>query len=257
MRGATTGNDVLPIVFPISIHAPLARCDAACFSRALQSLHFNPRTSCEVRRPASAAVSSISTPFQSTHLLRGATVPRPICAGSAHYFNPRTSCEVRPCPARLVLYALCISIHAPLARCDRIRPFGNVTLDPFQSTHLLRGATLLVASPVACIRISIHAPLARCDLRGQRGQSDQKHFNPRTSCEVRPSTLIYSLATGIFQSTHLLRGATKASAEGLFNFLIFQSTHLLRGATKASFLYVLLPVISIHAPLARCDIRLG
>ena len=118
----------------------------------------------------------------------------------------------------------------------------------------MRGATArghLCAAPVC---ISIHAPLAGCD------------------CSSSPR---YLTSTG-FQSTHPLRGATlhrrgTARADVYFNprtpcgvrlwqtltgrrCMTFQSTHPLRGATKSccGIEYGLL--ISIHAPLAGCDL---
>ena len=56
------------------------------------------------------------------------------------------------------------SIHAPLAGCDPAPIAEGERIDPFQSTHPLRGATPFVM-PSAEYRqyISIHAPLAGCD----------------------------------------------------------------------------------------------
>ena len=167
-----------------------------------------------------------------------------------HYFNPRTSCEVRP--------------ETLLRRFITLR---------FQSTHLLRGAT---------------------SDRGGCG-SQTGHFNPRTSCEVRPSVsciraccpfqsthllrgatafAMCNLLPQLFQSTHLLRGATRyqrfwkifvkfqsthllrgatATPAPADNQQQFQSTHLLRGATYRRFTKIMFIIISIHAPLARCD----
>ena len=57
----------------ISIHAPLAGCDLSTTIRKTSLSHFNPRTPCGVRHIAQ--VVSINTiTFQSTHPLRGATV---------------------------------------------------------------------------------------------------------------------------------------------------------------------------------------
>ena len=124
--------------------------------------------------------------FQSTHLLRGATM----CIASASIFhddfNPRTSCEVR-------LYILynrnaCrrkISIHAPLARCDLWKFLLDCSQQAFQSTHLLRGATMpAIISCLLSLFQSTHL------LRG----ATWIRFCYRRPC--------------LFQSTHLLRGAT-------------------------------------------------
>ena len=79
---------------------------------------FNPRTPCGVRPGVGFAITSASE-FQSTHPLRGAT--------GLH---------------AVPLYLQAISIHAPLAGCDR--DAGNGTYN---------------------YSISIHAPLAGCDVR--------------------------------------------------------------------------------------------
>ena len=78
--------------------------------------------------------------FQSTHPLRGAT-----------YLSRDGAFFVR------------ISIHAPLAGCDRTRAFWGRESAIFQSTHPLRGATHFYGKTLA----------------------EAKHFNPRTPCGVR------------------------------------------------------------------------
>ena len=79
-----------------------------------------------------------------------------------------------------------ISIHAPLAGCDRL------------------GYNRRFRTP-----ISIHAPLAGCDVARCRRGACQTYFNPRTPCGVRHG-LLYSYDMNIlFQSTHPLRGATR------------------------------------------------
>ena len=168
----------------ISIHAPLARCDLFTSLIIERRRYFNPRTSCEVR--LCAVVN---------------------CKISIH-FNPRTSCEVRLNP-RLRLKSL----------------------SAFQSTHLLRGAT----------RRSL-----RCSIQSQ-------NFNPRTSCEVRLRPMVTEKKRLIFQSTHLLRGATVCNST-VASSQTFQSTHLLRGATDSYRMLESAKAISIHAPLARCDV---
>ena len=146
---------------------------------------------------------------------------------------------------------------------------------PFQSTHLLRGATGQLRNSPKRSMISIHAPLARCDENLKKAGRNMKYFNPRTSCEVRHGMIIENLQRIQFQSTHLLRGATRSAARAsdsepisihaplarcdFLNFAVFvctflfQSTHLLRGATKICQDPKCRYLISIHAPLARCD----
>ena len=67
-----------------------------------------------------------------------------------------------------------ISIHAPLAGCDRAR--GD-----------LRRAGA----------ISIHAPLAGCDLACPRQLQTLQDFNPRTPCGVRPERDAYAILSSI------------------------------------------------------------
>ena len=103
-------------------------------------------------------------------------------------------------------------------------------------------------------KISIHAPRVRCDGSG----------------------LSFTLEHYIFQSTHLVWGATlqrpspwqwkkyfnprtscevRLEAEGLIECLDwFQSTHLVWGATSPKELERESPSISIHAPRVRCDL---
>ena len=150
------------------------------------------------------------------------------------YFNSRTSCEVRR--------------NSPGAcRC------GN----PFQLTHLLRGATLAVDGGRFHFLISTHAPLARCDpgflavhaqlikfqlthlLRGATHTIPPYHhtiidFNSRTSCEVRHSAEVSIDLTTDFNS--------RTSCE-------------VRRPT--GFCGVIGLLISTHAPLARCDAARG
>ena len=124
----------------ISIHAPLAGCDASdldtCECRIIfQSTHplrgatscrelperpsaisiHAPLAGCDLRYSGNATAIAV---FQSTHPLRGATVGRVLLDGYKY-----------------------ISIHAPLAGCDVRRFHKQRRQDRFQSTHPLRGAT--------------------------------------------------------------------------------------------------------------------
>ena len=178
-------------------------------------------------------MSVISSVFQSTHPVRGATR------------GPR-----RPNRRRK------ISIHAPRAGCDEFYAIFDTVKLKFQSTHPVRGATcnrrycqlqlydfnprtpcgVRLRTLVVCHRmmdISIHAPRAGCDGRAH-GARDfaSKHFNPRTPCGVRPKGYVYLTVTGLFQSTHPVRGATSSHALQTMTLCGFQSTHPVRGATK-------------------------
>ena len=79
-----------------------------------------------------------------------------------------------------------ISIHAPHARSDYITSESGTSDHLFQSTLLMRGATLLVSDVLLFVSISIHAPHARSDLRrGLSAYCQFLYFNPRSSCEER------------------------------------------------------------------------
>ena len=104
--------------------------------------HFNPRTPCGVRR-ALPASGGLGGRFQSTHPLRGAT-PAPgrgarLAAISIH--APLAGCDRDT--EQLLIVAVNISIHAPLAGCDDMQQAVTDTK----------------------LEISIHAPLAGCDNR--------------------------------------------------------------------------------------------
>ena len=190
MRGAT-----VPLVGScekdyISIHAPLAGCDEwAGFTTVGQCISIHaPLAGCDVRpsdHAGAAACISIHAPlagcdalkscrrtaaslFQSTHPLRGATAQMGVLYlyaefQSTHPLRGATRPELHePAPEG-------ISIHAPLAGCDRRISNGSSSacdfnprtpcgvrlelrdyqedLFEFQSTHPLRGAT---ARPTPC-----------------------------------------------------------------------------------------------------------
>ena len=122
MKGATRDRSQKDDIRRVSIHAPLARCDHVWHCSLSRTRCFNPRTSCEVR-------------------------PAPILGfRQLTRFNPRTSCEVRP-GLRLEYSKLgLVSIHAPLARCDMDFQQFLTASKAFQSTHLLRGATLDIST---------------------------------------------------------------------------------------------------------------
>ena len=124
-----------------------------------------------------------------------------------------------------------ISIHAPLAGCDSGAVVDVSSFAIFQSTHPLRGATNDGHDRELLSTISIHAPLAGCDSALIVCFGERPYFNPRTPCGVRH-----------------LQGGTLSSGS------LFQSTHPLRGATHWFSREVNSTTISIHAPLAGCDV---
>ena len=251
LRGATKTTKNAHTAAKISIHAPLARCDKDDQKCPHSRPNFNPRTSCEVRRPGHRRRPGHChfNPRTSCEV-RQSIIDLP---SVDFYFNPRTSCEVRLVVIYSASFFRSISIHAPLARCDRllgtfngwlyyfnprtsceVRPRSFLSISKvwefqsthllrgatlkiwvlanktrkFQSTHLLRGATAVLFARVFVFVISIHAPLARCDRRPGSGIYLLCDFNPRTSCEVRQTKSWKNTSTKTFQSTHLLRGAT-------------------------------------------------
>ena len=148
----------------ISIHAPLAGCDVReqMFQQTGWISIHAPLAGCDLRTVYLADVSQI---FQSTHPLRGATDParQRADAQQISIHAPLAGCDLsnggggNPSPA--------ISIHAPLAGCDaqgragerpaaHFNPRTPCGVRPrrlrsgragqrFQSTHPLRGATIL------------------------------------------------------------------------------------------------------------------
>ena len=128
---------------------------------------FNPRTSCEVRPSQCRKVVHFFM-FQSTHLLRGATTEQNFDALTGQ-----------------------VSIHAPLARCDR----RTTRVDRYVFRFNPR-TSCEVRHPIFLINrlerfVSIHAPLARCDCNHLGCYRHSHRFNPRTSCEVRQQKDIF------------------------------------------------------------------
>ena len=122
-------------------------------------------------------------------------------------FNPRTPCGVRLSVCSSSESSKTFQSTHPLRGATLIGRFGRFVL-LFQSTHPLRGATMAVDGCGDCFVISIHAPLAGCD----------------------SAKYAFSAALELFQSTHPLRGATRTASP----------------VTSGQY-------ISIHAPLAGCD----
>ena len=112
----------------------------------------------------------------------------------------------------------------------------HVRTHQFQSTLLMRGATISVRNIAVMLDISIHAPHARSDSYPCFLAPSTNNFNPRSSCEERLLiNLLYSDYLR-FQSTLLMRGATILCVTTARR-LLFQSTLLMRGATRRKRLY--------------------
>ena len=192
--------------------------------------------------------------FQSTHPLRGATI-----AASVRIFRsgisihaPLAGCD------QPTIYdshaALEISIHAPLAGCDSFAIIGLIARLIFQSTHPLRGATLRCPIEGNGDAISIHAPLAGCD-RLQFTIADLRiHFNPRTPCGVRRSCLFVLSGNNNFNP----RTPCGVRLRVYFNPRIKYNYFNPRTPCGVRQLFTNgkdpTKEISIHAPLAGCDL---
>ena len=208
LRGATRVPVDRHAVRLISIHAPLAGCDALV-----------------------TVLSAMTGTFQSTHPLRGATAGKKALVRQAliSIHAPLAGCDYT---ARQVALQLLISIHAPLAGCDGGMAGGGATwphfnprtpcgvrlapaaqlhgLIGFQSTHPLRGATTPYGHSAYTSRN--FNPRTPCGVRRPPCRSSRRpaHFNPRTPCGVRRDGQPFTVGRIEFQSTHPLRGATWA-----------------------------------------------
>ena len=161
LRGATTRLPKELLVYPISIHAPLAGCDPEPEHIGKPLVYFNPRTPCGVRpnsprNKCSFRKISIHAP------LAGCDAPLLLDIKYHVYFNPRTPCGVR-------------------LKCDIV----FVRRGQFQSTHPLRGATTY-NMVTGGFRDDFN-PRTPCGVRLDCGRllRQERHFNPRTPCGVR------------------------------------------------------------------------
>ena len=251
MRGATKSGVVVAGNVSISIHAPHAGCDQTEAHHITLSVNFNPRTPCGVRRHRLLTLEHQGQ--ISIH------APHAGCDRGAFVFDvPQT-----------------ISIHAPHAGCDlypsvipyapldfnprtpcgvRLREFGAYSWDEkFQSTHPMRGATLLANSNLSAGIISIHAPHAGCDILPDKHVLVLVYFNPRTPCGVRRiDNCTFSGFSDFNPRTpcgvrHLVYAARLSTAQN-FN---PRTPCGVRPRTCA--VGVCTRQISIHAPHAGCD----
>ena len=170
---------------------------------------FNPRTPCGVRPKPWRRMSVSTSPFQSTHPVRGATTMSDHSPNTMLLFQ-----STHPVRGATIFGRLCMPRHVhfnPRTPCGVRRYCGDAQTcrTAFQSTHPVRGATLIPAPRCSIIPISIHAPRAGCDQRlpgsithkitiisihAPRAGCDFRfvclcfdlvNFNPRTPCGVR------------------------------------------------------------------------
>ena len=166
----------------------------------------------------------------STYLLRGATMGELRYDSFKIYFYPRTSCEVR-----LFIWdldRLAMTNFYPRTSCEVRLPTSASRLysTKFLSTHLLRGATRLSGCVICLIWFLSTHLLRGATLLTISNLEVILYFYPRTSCEVR---LI----------------STSNSASKLY----FYPRTSCEVRPKTPFDTVKAALISIHAPLARCD----
>ena len=212
---------------------------------------FNPRSSCEERHATALLVCPSFPLFQSTLLMRGATIFRCSTRLTSMYFNPRSSCEER-------LFV----------------PFTSIFRFKFQSTLLMRGATYarvvrplgknisihapharsdaILADVVVDVCISIHAPHARSDDDIDAIGADVIKFQSTLLMRGATASPPVSARMRLFQSTLLMRGATSIIVLD-FDVNIFQSTLLMRGATCA--LWCVITQYRNFNPRSSCEER--
>ena len=108
-----------------------------------------------------------------------------------------------------------------------------------------------------CIEcISIHAPHARSDLPSARVIEFFDKFQSTLLMRgATRNTFQQSSMPSPFQSTLLMRGATSPRSSRFQARYKFQSTLLMRGATRSKMPMQMAARISIHAPHARSDSR--
>ena len=255
LRGATSWELWDRLSAAISIHAPLAGRDAAAVLNRRIYPYFNPRAPCGARpltasvrraiwnfnprapcgaRPNHVSGLTLTMLFQSTRPLRGATTRR-----RRHDRTPpfQSTRPLRGATSRgsCTTSSRRISIHAPLAGRDALRPQPRAGAPQFQSTRPLRGATRPPQKAASaqdyfnprapcgarrqmkqcisrCCAISIHAPLAGRDDESQDDAVQAPAISIHAPLAGRDAISVQtSSLPSTFQSTRPLRGATKAS----------------------------------------------
>ena len=178
-----------------SIHAALASGDGNEYSGGDWDNSFNPRRSCE-RRPGTPRFPpprGCFNPRRSCERRLSAYIANP----GRFCFNPRRSCERRrrPRPQTTIPGAS----FNPRRSCERRRTavMRNIKSPRFQSTPLLRAATYLIIFLTSCDIVSIHAALASGDLWDRVQAKIRVRFNPRRSCERRPTQYAYRVASPV------------------------------------------------------------
>ena len=184
--------------------------------------------------------------------------------------------QYKPC-----VYLENISIHTPHAGSDAAQPDSSSSVDIFQSTLPMRGATTRICDIRRVSRfqstlpmrratrpgrvepnvsfISIHTPHAGSDARRAVKTVYNKIsiHTPHAGSDYLGSE--HQFGAGRFQSTLPMRGATARDQLAEHNLRQFQSTLPMRGATTKVYTFPACMTISIHTPHAGSDlgIRFG
>ena len=127
----------------------------------------------------------------------------------------------------------------------------------FQSTHPLRGATRQRHLHGAQVYISIHAPLAGCDWSRVCNVCSTEDFNPRTPCGVRPRRLRRSGGSFRDFNPRTPCGVRPKRAEIRVKLSDISIHAPLAGCDMVVYVSERTAQISIHAPLAGCDYTAG
>ena len=192
----------------ISIHAPLAGCDAGAMWRRADDGYFNPRTPRGVRLVL--LMSDNGTPEISIHAL--------LAGCDEGHLDPAQLEEIfqstRPMRgATAMICSLDISREfqstRPMRGATAQRVILGKTEFEFQSTRPMRGATKVSGyADIEDYSISIHAPHAGRDDPAVLGFFPPPDFNPRAPCGARRRWPPCSRRSRKFQSTRPVRGAT-------------------------------------------------
>ncbi len=146
-----------------------------------------------------------------------------------------------------------VSIHAPLAECDYREVVVKIELKCFYP-RTPRGVRHVNYGILGMRwKVSIHAPLAECDFKKNQPFADTRSFYPRTPRGVRLNGLIMRCLTVKFLSTHPSRSATVNY--GILGMRWKVSIHApLAECDLFSKSRIIGFIVSIHAPLAECDV---
>ena len=253
IRGATAFSGLCNVQIAISIHASHTRSDPLPVSASTSSFVFQSTPlirgatsdSLPVRLRQGISIHAPHTRSDGTardgrHRLRLISIHAPhtrsdCCRRHRHparpYFNPRPSYEERP--AQGTTAATACGHFNPHPSYEERLPGGTRKSSTFlfQSTPLIRGATLQGCFLVKFLLISIHAPHTRSDpkVTKRRLRLDISIHAPHTRSDK--DGVSNKLAGLKFQSTPLIRGATSLLSSTLAK-AVFQSTPLIRGATS-------------------------